>query len=79
MLWEKSVAIKMSVICVVSIIFMFLILYVCSYITTYYGHLIATKMERDMRNEIFYIIKNFRIHFMITKKSENLCHVWLWI
>lgn len=72
MLWEKSKAINISILCVIGIVFMFLILYVCNYVTTYYGHLIATKMEKDMRNEIFRHYQKLSLSFYENRKIGEL-------
>jgi ATP-binding cassette subfamily B protein len=72
MSWEKNKALKMALICLVIVIVLVLILYLCNFIMTYYGHLLGTKMEKDMRDELFEHFQKLSLNFYENKKIGEL-------
>ncbi|MDR1012685.1 MAG: ABC transporter ATP-binding protein, partial [Lactobacillales bacterium] len=72
MFLEKREALKMATICVGVIIMMIFALYACSFVTTYYGHLVGARIEKDMRNELFSHYQKLSLNFYENKKVGEL-------
>jgi ATP-binding cassette subfamily B protein len=72
MSWDKAKALRMSVFCLVVILLLAFFLYLCSFITVYYGHLLGTQIEKDMRNELFKHYQKLSFNFYENKKVGEL-------
>lgn len=53
-------------------VFMVLIEWYCNYFITYYGHMMGTKIEHDMRNDIFSHYQKLSFHFYDNQKVGQL-------
>ena len=53
-------------------VFMVLIEWYCNYFITYYGHMMGTKIEHDMRNDIFSHYQQLSFHFYDNQKVGQL-------
>ena len=52
--------------------FMVLIEWYCNYFITYYGHMMGTKIEHDMRNDVFSHYQKLSFHFYDNQKVGQL-------
>ena len=71
-LWEKDKALRISIICVCCVAVIILISYTCNYICMYYGHLVSTNIEKDMKNEIFRHYQELSLDFFENRKIGEL-------
>ena len=53
-------------------VFMVLIEWYCNYFITYYGHMMGTKIEHDIRNDIFSHYQKLSFHFYDNQKVGQL-------
>ncbi|GHV29660.1 thiamine ABC transporter permease [Clostridia bacterium] len=72
LLYERSKAIQAVVIWGIFISLLFFALYGCNYYILYYGHVMGTKMERDMREELFCHYQKLSCSFYDEQKIGKL-------
>ncbi|MDR0614402.1 MAG: ABC transporter ATP-binding protein/permease [Lactobacillales bacterium] len=72
MSWDKAEALRMSAFCLIVILFLAFLLYLFNFITVYYGHLLGTKIEKDVRNELFEHYQKLSLCFYENRKVGEL-------
>ncbi|MDR1467117.1 MAG: ABC transporter ATP-binding protein/permease [Oscillospiraceae bacterium] len=70
--FERDVAYRSIFVLSLIIIIMLAIRYVCTYCIMYYGHLMGSKIENDMKGEIFWHLQKLSHKFYDNKKVGEL-------
>ncbi|MDR1254396.1 MAG: ABC transporter ATP-binding protein/permease [Oscillospiraceae bacterium] len=69
---QKSEAVKIVPFLIGIMAILFIAKYACNYYIVYYGHLMGSKIERDMRKELFSYYQKFSLSFYDDQKIGKL-------
>ncbi|GHU85552.1 hypothetical protein FACS1894198_3610 [Clostridia bacterium] len=70
--YKKNKAVQTVAVLGLCIFILFLALYGCNYYMLYYGHVMSTKMEKDMREELFCHYQKLSLSFYDEQKVGKL-------